>query len=123
MMSEALTPDFVKRQPIWARYINQPTYRKREQIERVLKNAGARFGAHVARVSTGGQTLTSQERISVPDAPSIVFSDVDWIEDDDGIWIEAHIPADNAERTVSELRGCGCMAGIGEADWNSSCDA
>jgi hypothetical protein len=56
--------------------------------------------------------------VHTPDVLNVIFSDVDWMEDDDGIWIEAQ-PSHKSERTVSELRACGCIAGIGEADWNS----
>ena len=91
------TATTTNRSPIWARYTNEPTDRKRDQIERVLVNAGARFAVHVA--------------------PGISFGDVDWNEDDDGgIWIEAYVLADKAERAVSELRCCRCVAGVGEAD-------
>jgi hypothetical protein len=99
-MSEIVTSENVERRPIWARYTNEPTDRKCEQIERALTNAGASFAVHVA--------------------PGVSFGDVDWTEDGDGIWIEAYIPAHKAERTVSELRCCGCIAGVGEADWNSA---
>jgi hypothetical protein len=113
-MSEAETPDLDERCPIWARYTNEPTDRKREQIERVLMNAGARFAVH--DIATH-HPEPLQQRPS--DALSVAFGGVDWNEDDDGIWIEARIPAQKAERTVSELRACGCIAGVGEIDWNS----
>src|SRR5262249_42119220 len=96
----------IERLTIWVRYTNKPTDRKCRQIERALENAGARFAVHIGQLGSG------------PDAAPLIYSDIDWIEDDDGIWIEAQIPSHNAQRTVSELRTCGCVAGIGEADWS-----
>jgi hypothetical protein len=113
IMSEAETPDLDERCPIWARYTNEPTDRKREQIERVLMNAGARFAVH--DIATQHPEPPPQR---LPDGLSVAFGGVDWNEDDNGIWIEARIPAQNVERTVSELRACGCIAGVGEADRN-----
>jgi hypothetical protein len=104
-----------KRCPIWGRYINEPTDRKRDQIERALSNAGARFAIHSVPDGLEAKALTDMGSAALP---SVVFSDIDWIEDDDGIWIEAYVLADKAERAVSELRGCGFIAGVGEADWN-----
>jgi hypothetical protein len=94
----------IERLPIWVRYTKKATDRKREQIERALQNAGARFAVHIGQPGSG------------PDAAPLIYSDIDWIEDDDGIWIAAQIPPQNAQRTVSELRACGCVAGIGKAE-------
>src|SRR5262249_4099806 len=79
-----------ERLPIWVRYTNKATDRKREQIERALQNAGARFAVHIGQLGSGS------------DAAPLIYSDIDWIEDDDGIWIEAQIPTQNTERAVSE---------------------
>jgi hypothetical protein len=43
-----MTKATTNRSLIWARYTEEPTDRKREQIERALANTGARFAAHVA---------------------------------------------------------------------------
>ena len=88
----------IERLPIWVRYTKKPTDRKCRLIERALESAGARFAVHLGQLG--------------------MYSDVDWMEDDDGLWIEAKIPTQNTERAVSELRACGCVAGIGEADWS-----
>jgi hypothetical protein len=75
IMSEAEMANFDERCPIWARYTNEPTDRKREQIERVLMNAGARFAVH---------DIATQQQL--PDALSFAFGggyivdigEIDW---------------------------------------------
>ena len=80
---------------------------KREQIKRAFEGAGGRFASvHIGQLGSGS------------DAAPLIYSDIFWIEDGDGLWIEAQIPTQNTKRAVSELRTCGCVAGIGEADWS-----
>jgi hypothetical protein len=96
-------PTKAKRAPIWCRYVNEATDRKRDQIERVLISAGARFAVHRVHdeEETGVRTkvLTAAGPMSLP---SVILSDLDWTEDH-GIWIEAYVLADKAERRFRPL--------------------
>ena len=53
----------IERLPIWVRYTKKATDRKREQIERALQNAGARFAVHIGQLGSGS------------DAAPLIYSD------------------------------------------------